>query len=178
MPSPQPSGPAVVIAGAGPVGLFLSCELRLAGASVLVLERASNPFSALKALPFGLRGLSAPTLAAFDRRGLLDDVQAAQQARDAGKVTMSSAHWMQQRRQAAGHFAGIPFFHENVDPARWPYRLPSPAGATLAVDLQSLETVLAARATAMGADIRRGVGVDGFAQTGDGVTVSAGDETV
>jgi 2-polyprenyl-6-methoxyphenol hydroxylase-like FAD-dependent oxidoreductase len=28
----------VVIAGGGPVGLFLACELRLAGASVLVLE--------------------------------------------------------------------------------------------------------------------------------------------
>ena len=27
----------VLIAGAGPVGLFLACELRLAGASVLVL---------------------------------------------------------------------------------------------------------------------------------------------
>ena len=30
---------AAVIAGGGPVGLFLSCELRLAGVSVLVLER-------------------------------------------------------------------------------------------------------------------------------------------
>ncbi len=29
----------VVIAGGGPVGLFLACELRLGGASVLVLER-------------------------------------------------------------------------------------------------------------------------------------------
>ncbi|WP_174258549.1 FAD-dependent oxidoreductase [Renibacterium salmoninarum] len=38
----------VVIAGAGPVGLFLSCELRLAGLSVLVLESASDPYSALK----------------------------------------------------------------------------------------------------------------------------------
>jgi 2-polyprenyl-6-methoxyphenol hydroxylase-like FAD-dependent oxidoreductase len=28
----------VVIAGAGPVGSFLACELRLAGLSVLVLE--------------------------------------------------------------------------------------------------------------------------------------------
>lgn len=32
----------VVIAGAGPVGLFLSCELRLAGLSVLVLESAAD----------------------------------------------------------------------------------------------------------------------------------------
>ena len=31
----------VVIAGAGPVGLFLSCELAQAGCSVLVLEQLS-----------------------------------------------------------------------------------------------------------------------------------------
>jgi len=31
-----------VIVGAGPVGLFLACELRLAGCSVLVLEQAPD----------------------------------------------------------------------------------------------------------------------------------------
>ena len=66
----------VVIAGAGPVGLFLACELRLAGLSVLVLEQAEDPASPLKRLPFGLRGLSAPTIEAFHRRGLLDDITA------------------------------------------------------------------------------------------------------
>ena len=35
----------VVIAGAGPVGLFLACELRLANLSVLVLEQAEDPHS-------------------------------------------------------------------------------------------------------------------------------------
>ena len=69
-----------VIAGAGPVGLFLACELRLAGLSVLVLEQAEDPHSPLKRLPFGMRGLSAPTLEALYRRGLLDDVVAAQRA--------------------------------------------------------------------------------------------------
>jgi 2-polyprenyl-6-methoxyphenol hydroxylase-like FAD-dependent oxidoreductase len=34
-----------VIAGAGPVGLFLAGELRLAGLSVLVLEQAEQPDS-------------------------------------------------------------------------------------------------------------------------------------
>jgi 2-polyprenyl-6-methoxyphenol hydroxylase-like FAD-dependent oxidoreductase len=43
----------VVIVGAGPVGLFLACELRLAGVSTLVLERADNATSPLKGLPFG-----------------------------------------------------------------------------------------------------------------------------
>ena len=47
----------VIIAGAGPVGLFLASELRLAKRSVLVLERAEDPRAPLKRLPFGMRGL-------------------------------------------------------------------------------------------------------------------------
>ncbi len=178
MPVPQTIGPDVVIAGAGPVGLFLACELRLANVSVLVVEQASDPLSPLKALPFGLRGLSAPTLEALYRRGLLDDIQAAQRANDAVGATRTSAHWMQQRRRPAGHFAGIQFFHEDVDASRWPYQLPSPAGVNLAVDMQSLETILAARATAMGVDIRRGSGVEDFVQTDEGLTVCLGEEAV
>ena len=38
MPAAHPIVHDVLIAGAGPVGLFLACELRLAGISVLVLE--------------------------------------------------------------------------------------------------------------------------------------------
>lgn len=64
----------VLIAGAGPVGLFLACELRLAGVSVLVLEQAEDPGSPLKELPFGMRGLSVPTLEALYRRGILSEV--------------------------------------------------------------------------------------------------------
>jgi 2-polyprenyl-6-methoxyphenol hydroxylase-like FAD-dependent oxidoreductase len=44
----------VIIAGAGPVGLFLACELALAKCSVLILEKAENPHSPLKQLPFGM----------------------------------------------------------------------------------------------------------------------------
>jgi 2-polyprenyl-6-methoxyphenol hydroxylase-like FAD-dependent oxidoreductase len=47
----------VIIAGAGPVGLFLACELRLAKLSVVVLEPLEDLGSPLKELPFGLRGL-------------------------------------------------------------------------------------------------------------------------
>lgn len=32
----------ILIAGAGPVGLFLACELQMAGCSVLVIEQASD----------------------------------------------------------------------------------------------------------------------------------------
>src|ERR1700678_422977 len=44
----------VIISGAGPVGLFLACELALAKCSVLILEKTENPHSPLKLLPFGI----------------------------------------------------------------------------------------------------------------------------
>src|SRR6266702_921218 len=150
----------VVIAGAGPVGLFLACELRLLDLSVLVLERAEDPHSPLKRLPFGMRGLSAPTLEALYRRGLLDEVVAAQRANDAADKTATKAHWMEQPRRPAGHFAGIQFYHDDIDTSKWPYRLPSPADTSMAVALETLETVLARRASAMGGEIRRGFGAE------------------
>ncbi|MBY5365246.1 FAD-dependent oxidoreductase [Rhizobium leguminosarum] len=163
----------VVIAGAGPVGLFLACELQLAGLSVLVLEQAEDPHSPLKRLPCGMRGLSAPTIEAFYRRGLLDDITAPQREKDQS----TSAHWMQRPRRPGGHFAGIQFFHDTIDTSKWPYRLPGPAGTSMAVEMEHLESTLAARASAMGVEIRRGLGVDGFDQSDEGVTVRAGGES-
>ena len=168
----------VVIAGAGPVGLFLACELRRADLSVLVLEQAEDPRSPLKRLPFGMRGLSAPTIEAFYRRGLLNDVAAPQGAKDGSGSSSAStaAHWMQQPRRPGGHFAGIPFFHDNIDTSKWPYRLPSPAATSMAVEMESLEYALAARASAMGVEITRGLGVEDLDQSDDDVTVRAGGE--
>jgi len=168
----------VVIAGGGPVGLFLACELRLADLSVLVLEQAPDPRSPLKRLPFGMRGLSAPTLEAFYRRGLLSDVAAPKPAKDASDGgTSPAAHWMHQSRRPGGHFAGIQFFSDKIDAAKWPYRLPSPAGTSLMVEMENLETILAARAETLGAEIRRGLGVEGFDQSDEGVIIRAGAET-
>src|SRR5476651_450151 len=111
-----------VIAGAGPVGLFLACELRLAGLSVVVLAQADKPHSPLKRLPFGMRGLSIPSVEALYPRGLLDDIAAP-------------PHWMRQSRRAGGHFAGIQFYDDRVDTSQWPYRLPNPASAGMATDM-------------------------------------------
>lgn len=166
----------VVIVGAGPVGLFLACELRLFGVSVLVLERAVDPSSPLKRLPFGMRGLSVPTLEALYRRDLLDDVIAAQRAHDVA-ANAAAAHWMRQPRRSGGHFAGIPFHHDAIDATQWPYRVPNPADIPLAVALETFETVLARRAAALGCQIRRGVGVDGIATEDERVVVRAGAET-
>lgn len=172
MPSSHAPLHDVIVAGAGPVGLFLACELRLAGCSVLVLEAAQDPHSALKGPPFGLRGLTVPTLEAFDRRGLLGALEA-----HAASRSTPGAHWMQQQRRPAGHFAGIPFFHDQIDSTAWPYRRPGLVGG-MATDMASLEAVLTDRAEALGVVIRRGCAIEGFAPLPDGVAVHAGDESV
>ncbi len=168
----------VVIAGAGPVGLFLACELRLAGLSVLVLEQADDPRSPFKRLPFGMRGLSAPSIEALYRRGLLQDVAAPQPAKDngGGGAAANTAHWMRQSRRPGGHFAGIQFYLDNIDTLKWPYRMAGPAGTSMAVEMELFEAVLAARALAIGVEIRRGLGVDGFDQSEQDVAVRAGGE--
>ncbi|GGF11961.1 FAD-dependent oxidoreductase [Aliidongia dinghuensis] len=163
----------VVIAGAGPVGLFLACELRLAGCSVLVLEQAQDPHSPLKGLPFGLRGLSVPTIESFDRRDLLDAIKDRAVSHDAPAV----AHWRPQQRRPAGHFAGIQFFSDQIGSEKWPYQLPASVDS-MAVDMGSIESVLADRAIAMGVEIRRGCGVEYFEQSNEDVTVRADAETV
>ena len=72
----------VIISGAGPVGLFLACELALAKCSVLILEKAENPHSPLKQLPFGIRGLSALSIEALYRRGLLEELEVSKRLKD------------------------------------------------------------------------------------------------
>ncbi len=170
----------VVIAGGGPVGLLLACELRLAQVSVLVLEKAEAPQSSLKRMPFGIRGLSTLTTEALYRRGLLNDITKPQGATAGadGRGASAAAHWQQQARRAGGHFAGIQFFEDTIDRARWPYRLPSPAVAGMVpVEMEHIEAVLAARAVSSGAEIRRGLGVEGLDQCDEGVTVRAGGES-
>ncbi|TRB04300.1 FAD-dependent oxidoreductase [Agrobacterium tumefaciens] len=167
----------VVIAGAGPAGLFLACELRLARVSVLVLEQAPNPSSPLKTLPFGMRGLSVPTIESFHRRGLLEDITENQPTKEQPNGNHGlTAHWMQQQRRPGGHFAGIQFFHDNIDTSKWTYRLPDSTPVTMASSMEEIEAVLERRATDMGAEIRRGAGVDGFEQSDVGVTVYAGGQ--
>jgi 2-polyprenyl-6-methoxyphenol hydroxylase-like FAD-dependent oxidoreductase len=163
----------VVIAGAGPVGLFLACELRLAGVSVLVLEQADDPRSPLKRLPFGLRGLSVPTIEALDRRGLLHEVRMRQPTNNSAAVP----HWMQQARRPGGHFAGIQFYDDRVDGSKWPYRLPTSENRSIPVEMEDLESVLAARATAIGAEIRPGLGVEDVDTADDSLAIRAGGKT-
>src|SRR5882672_3651029 len=161
----------VIISGAGPVGLFLACELALAKCSVLILEKAENPHSPLKQLPFGIRGLSAPTIEALDRRGLLKELEVHKCLKN------PHANAGQGPRRQAGHFAGIPFHDGNIDTSQWRSRLPSSTDTSLISEMEELETVLARRAEALGVEIKRGFATTDFHQTGDGVIVQSGDQS-
>jgi 2-polyprenyl-6-methoxyphenol hydroxylase-like FAD-dependent oxidoreductase len=170
----------VIIAGAGPVGLFLACELRLAKLSVLVLEQAQDAHSPLKRLPFGMRGLWGPSVEAFYRRGLLEQIasprRAAASAPDQPRPgSMPSGS---QRRGPGGHFAGILFDYSNIDSSRWTYQLPGPADTPLGSEMEHIERVLASHALSLGVEIQRGRGVDGFEVSDDEVTVHTGAQCV
>ena len=168
----------VIIAGAGPVGLFLACELALAKLDVLVLEQAHSPEAPLKMPPLGTRGLSVATGEALHRRGLLDDLlAAADAARAASRPSAQDAATGAPRKAQAGHFAGIGIDAARIALSGWKYRLPNPASTNFAADTGSIESVLAARAVALGVDIRRGIPVTGLDDRGDGVTVLAGGQS-
>jgi len=161
----------VIISGAGPVGLFLACELALANCSVLILEKEEDPHSSLKQLPFGIRGLSAPTIEALYRRGLLEELEVPRRLKNPHSTTVQGS------RRQAGHFAGIPFYEDNIDTAQWRYRLPGSTDTSLISEMEELESVLGRRAEALGVEIKRGLAITDFHQTTDGVTVQSGDRS-
>jgi bifunctional hydroxylase/dehydrase len=57
---------AVIVVGAGPAGLMLAGELRLAGVETIVVDRLCKPTGESRALGFTVR-----TMEVFDQRGLL-----------------------------------------------------------------------------------------------------------
>src|SRR3954469_15184227 len=161
----------VVIVGAGPVGLFLACELGLAGCSVLVLEREPEPLSRWKAAPLGMRGLSAASVEAFYRRGMLRPLLKASGVDDDpganadGDLNVDAPA----PRRRGGHFAGMMVDAADVDVTALPFRLPSPAADGLMASLEAVESVLSRRASELGVEIRRGVAVSAVAQDDESV---------
>ncbi|WP_428664369.1 FAD-dependent monooxygenase [Runella sp.] len=161
----------VIISGAGPVGLLLACELALAKCSVLVLEKAENPHSPLKQPPFGIRGLSTPTVEALYRRGLLKELELHKRLKN------PHANAVQGARRQAGHFAGIPFYEGDIDTLQWKYRLLSSPYTHLLSSIEEIESALSRRAEELGVEIKRGLAVTGLYQTEDEVTVQSGDQS-
>lgn len=158
----------VIIVGAGPVGLFLACELGLARTSVLVLERDFKLESPYKDAPLGLRGMNTPSVESFYRRGLLSkflDVNARPSA-----IQKTSGY------QYGGHFAGLKLNANKLELERWKYRLPGPSLTPTATSIQQVEAILTERAESLGVTILRNHGVQEItAQDKHSVTVRAGE---
>ncbi|WP_199440916.1 FAD-dependent monooxygenase [Umezawaea beigongshangensis] len=135
------AGRRVIVAGAGPTGLWLAAELALNDVPVLVLEAAPRRGTRSKALTIHPR--TVEVLASRDaHRPFLDEGV----------------------RIPTGHFGAL---ESRLDFSV----LDTPFPFTLALPQVRTEELLEARAVALGAEIRRGARVSGFAQDGDGVVV-------
>jgi 2-polyprenyl-6-methoxyphenol hydroxylase-like FAD-dependent oxidoreductase len=149
----------VVIVGAGPVGLFLAIELATAGVKPLVLERLVEPDRTIKAAGIGTVG--AETL---QRRGLARALDDEERAMMALVMPMLKARFGSGPiKKPGGHFSALFLIDQSLqrDPERHMRMVPQ----------EALERILAARASDLGIEVRRGVTVEGFAQDDDGVTV-------
>ncbi|MFC8800704.1 FAD-dependent monooxygenase [Promicromonospora sp. NPDC057138] len=164
----------VIVAGAGPVGLLLACELRLHGAEVLVLERLAEPDPTIKA-----GSINTPTAEALYRRGLLPQLVAAQ---DRNLEQFKSFLAGQAPRTGptkappkfAGHFAGIMLSAENFDETDPAFAGRGPAGDIGMISQQDIESILAERAQDLGVTVRRGTALTGLADDGDAVVAETG----
>jgi 2-polyprenyl-6-methoxyphenol hydroxylase-like FAD-dependent oxidoreductase len=132
----------VVICGAGPVGLMLGCELRLAGVNVLVVERRREPDLTIKA-----GSISPSTAVLLARRGLLPELT-ERQRRAFERMAAFSGHRGDSaappRPRMVGHFAGIMVGLEAVDLTDPAFRDAGPAAQVIMVSQQDVEEMLAA----------------------------------
>ncbi|MEU4155443.1 FAD-dependent monooxygenase [Actinoplanes sp. NPDC026670] len=138
----------VLIAGAGPNGLMLACELALAGVHPVVLERHHTPTGEPRA-----NGLVGQVVRLLDRRGLYT------------RLTGDS-----------NPPAPLPSFTFGAFPLDLTMLADNPH-YVIGVPQARLEATLAARATELGVDIRRGHRVTGFHQDEDQVNVNLSDGT-
>ncbi|OLF15355.1 FAD-dependent monooxygenase [Actinophytocola xanthii] len=132
----------VVIAGAGPNGLMLACELRLAGVTPVVLERMPERGTTQRA-----NGLVGQVVRMLDRRGLYETLSGSADPPQPAPGFMFGALPLE-----LGVLADNPLY-------------------TLAVPQQRIEQVLEERAVELGVEIRRGHALTGLSQDADAVTV-------
>ncbi|MEU8824181.1 FAD-dependent monooxygenase [Streptomyces sp. NPDC048636] len=138
----------VVIVGAGPTGLALAHELALGGVRAVVLERLAERLKQVKG------GTIQPrTAEMLELRGLLEPMLKRASPRD---------------DSATGHFAMLPV---ELDCTPWDTAHPRPIG----LPQWEIEEVLEERATALGAQVRRGVEVTAVERDDTGVTVTSAD---
>lgn len=136
----------VVIAGAGPNGLMLACELALAGVRPVVLERLTGPATEQRA-----NGLVGQVVRMLDRRGLFERLAGA------GAVPQPAPGFV---------FGAFPLRLSD---------LPDNPLYTLPVPQRQIEEMLADRAAELSVAVRRGCEVVGLSQDDDSVHVTLAD---
>nr|WP_280940594.1 FAD-dependent monooxygenase [Micromonospora parva] len=135
----------MIIAGCGPTGAMLAAELRLHDVRVLVVEKETEPPSAVRIVGLHIRSLELMAM-----RGLLERIL---------------PHG--RRRPASAYFAAIPKpAPTGLDP-RYAYLLGIPQPV--------IERLLEVHAVELGAQVRRGRAVAAVEQDGDWVTVELAD---
>jgi 2-polyprenyl-6-methoxyphenol hydroxylase-like FAD-dependent oxidoreductase len=132
---------------------------------VLVLEQETEEVSPWRAMPLGMRGLSAASMTSFYRRGMLPELLAA----SGGSKDIEEDEPLAPQR--VGHFAGMMLDPGKVDLDALPFRLPTPAPGGGMTSLEAVEGVLAERAAKLGVEIRYGVTVDALTQYEEHVIV-------
>jgi 2-polyprenyl-6-methoxyphenol hydroxylase-like FAD-dependent oxidoreductase len=137
----------VIIAGAGPTGLMLACELRLHGVRTVVLDREAEPTRVVRSL-----GMHARSIEIMEQRGIL------------GRFLALGIQY-----PVGGFFAAIPKLP--------PERLETAHPYTLGIPQPRIDRLLAEHAAELGTEIRRGCALVGLDQDDDGVTVELADGT-
>ncbi|WP_204075384.1 FAD-dependent monooxygenase [Planotetraspora phitsanulokensis] len=164
----------VVVAGAGPVGLMLACELRLAGVSAVVVERLTEVDTTIKA-----GSINLPTAEALYRRGLLPALAETQREIFARFMRPGAGGPPgKPGPKVLGHFAGIMLHDDLLDTSDPDLAGHGPAANVSLVPQAELERLLGDRASALGVEVRRGVELTGFDQDDEGVTVHTDRGTI
>ncbi|MEU7863114.1 FAD-dependent monooxygenase [Nonomuraea sp. NPDC049141] len=133
----------VVIIGAGPAGLMLACELRLAGVRTIVLEKRAEPGDLPKA-----NGLGGQIIRFLDHRGLLERFSAGS--------------------PFAGRAPGFPFGSVPLNFAELGGDAPL---HLLMIQQPRLEWLLGERAAELGAEVSWGHRLRTLTQDDEGVTL-------
>lgn len=158
----------VVIAGAGPVGLLLAGQLKLAGVSVIVLERLTELNMGIKA--GGIKGNSLQLLTHLGLRQRLEAESAkyrdgfASFTNKSADITELSKNRFGADRSAgrfAGHFGGLIF------PSGPHFQIPP----VIPVPQQVLEQILGTWLEELNVPVLRGHEISNFVQDENGVEV-------
>jgi 2-polyprenyl-6-methoxyphenol hydroxylase-like FAD-dependent oxidoreductase len=142
---PSPFDADIIVAGAGPSGLVVSCEAVLGGARVLTLEKRQGPTWSRAG------NLTSRVLELFAARGLAE------------KILARAFELHKEPRGFHGIWAGLPGLHYQALETDYPF--------VLFISQIEIERLLAEHLRALGGDLRLQHEVIGFEQDEHGVDV-------